>query len=221
MEYCKGGSLFQYLKKRGFKLPEKKVAEIIHKLCVAVYYIHSYGIIHRDLKPENILMTDDTDSADIRLLDFGLGKIIGPCEKCQEPFGTIYYAAPEVLNGQPYNQAIDIWSLGIITFLMLTGRLPFDSDEDDSKNDVSVARQILTSTAPFFASLWKNISIEAKNFVESTLQKLPEKRPTIKMLLENEWFKMYYPRATIKRKESNNFQQSHFSVYTTTNPNKF
>jgi calcium-dependent protein kinase len=89
MEYCAGGDLFTYIEERGFKLSEKKVAEIIHKLSAAVYYIHSYGIIHRDLKPENILLTDDTDDADIRLLDFGLSKIIGPNEKCHESLGTI------------------------------------------------------------------------------------------------------------------------------------
>jgi len=89
MEYCSGGDLFGYIEKRGFRLPEIRAAEIIHKLCTAVYYIHSYGIAHRDLKPENILMTDMSESADIRLLDFGLSKIIGPSDFCNEPYGTL------------------------------------------------------------------------------------------------------------------------------------
>jgi serine/threonine protein kinase len=89
MEHCSGGDLFSYIEKRGFRLPEPRAAEIIHKLCTAVYYIHSYGIAHRDLKPENILMTDSTDDADIRLLDFGLSKIIGPSDFCTEPYGTL------------------------------------------------------------------------------------------------------------------------------------
>jgi 5'-AMP-activated protein kinase catalytic alpha subunit len=89
MEYCGGGDLFSYIEKRGFRLEEKRAAEIIHKLCTAVYYLHSYGITHRDLKPENILMTDHTDTADLRLVDFGLSKIIGPTELCTEPFGTL------------------------------------------------------------------------------------------------------------------------------------
>ena len=89
MEYCAGGDLFNYIEKRGFKLPEKRAAEVIHKLSCAVYYLHTYGIAHRDLKPENILMTDETDTADIKLLDFGLSKIIGPNETCKEPFGTL------------------------------------------------------------------------------------------------------------------------------------
>lgn len=91
MEFCSGGDLFSYIEKRGFRMPEARAASIVHKLATAVYYIHSYGIAHRDLKPENILMTDNTEDADIRLLDFGLSKIIGPTETCNEPFGTLVY----------------------------------------------------------------------------------------------------------------------------------
>jgi serine/threonine protein kinase len=89
MEHCSGGDLFTYLEKRGFKLSETRTAQLIHKLSAAIYYIHQYGIVHRDLKPENILMTDDTNEADIKLVDFGLSKIIGPNSFCNEPFGTL------------------------------------------------------------------------------------------------------------------------------------
>lgn len=89
MEYCGGGDLFTYLEKRSFRLKEPRAAELIHKLSTSIFYLHSYGIAHRDLKPENILMTDDSEEADIRLVDFGLSKIIGPSETCTEPFGTL------------------------------------------------------------------------------------------------------------------------------------
>jgi len=89
MEICKGRDLFTYLKKRNYKIPEKRAAELIYKLTKAVEYIHFYGIIHRDLKPENIIMTNDTETADLKLVDFGLSKIIGPDEVCNEPFGTL------------------------------------------------------------------------------------------------------------------------------------
>ena len=89
MEYCDGGDMFNYLSKRGFALEEKRAAVLLHKLATAVYYLHSYGIAHRDLKPENILMTSKTDEADLRILDFGLGKIIGPQETATEPYGTL------------------------------------------------------------------------------------------------------------------------------------
>ena len=89
MEYCAGGDLFGYIEKRGFALPEERAKTIIRKVCSAMYYLHSYGIVHRDLKPENIMMTDDTEKADIKLLDFGLSKIVSSGELCSEPFGTI------------------------------------------------------------------------------------------------------------------------------------
>ncbi len=89
MEYCSGNDLFTHMKKRSFKISEERASKIIHKLATAVFYIHSFGIVHRDLKPENILMTDNSDDADIRLLDFGLSKIIGPTQLCREPYGTL------------------------------------------------------------------------------------------------------------------------------------
>ena len=89
MEYCSGGDLFSYIEQRGFKLQEKRACELIQKLTKAIAYLRSYGITHRDLKPENILMTDNSDTADLRLLDFGLSKIIGPNEFCTEPYGTL------------------------------------------------------------------------------------------------------------------------------------
>ena len=89
MEYCKGGDMFSYLSERGFELEEKRAAVLLHKLATALYYLHSYGIAHRDLKPENIIMTDTTDDADLRILDFGLSKIIGPHETATEPYGTL------------------------------------------------------------------------------------------------------------------------------------
>lgn len=89
MEFCEGGDLFSYIEQRGFRLAEPRAAEIIHKISAGIFYCHTYGIAHRDLKPENILMTDNTETADLRILDFGLSKIIGPGETCSEPFGTL------------------------------------------------------------------------------------------------------------------------------------
>ena len=89
MEYCPGGDLYAYIESRNFRISEQQTASIIHKLSTALFYIHSYGIVHRDLKPENILMTDNTENSDIRIVDFGLSKIIGPNELCTEPYGTL------------------------------------------------------------------------------------------------------------------------------------
>ena len=187
MEYCAGGDLFSYIEKRGFKLKEERAAEIIHKLCTTVYFLHQYGIVHRDLKPENILMTDDSDTADIRLVDFGLGKIIGPGETCTEPFGTFSYVAPEVLQEKPYNFKVDLFAIGIITYLLVAGFLPFDHETSEKE----IARQTVYEPTPFPSSIWKNISIEAKMFVDNLLEKDPEKRMTIQEVLQHKWLQIF------------------------------
>ena len=130
MELLKGGDLFSYLEKRKFHISEQTASRIIHSLAAGLYYLHSYGIIHRDLKPENILMVNNTSESDVKIMDFGLSKIVGPADRCNEPYGTLSYVAPEVLQKTPYNMAVDIWSLGIITHLMLIGYLPFDHEND-------------------------------------------------------------------------------------------
>lgn len=98
LEYCAGGDLFHYLDKRDFKVTEDLARYIAHQIAAAIYYLHSYGISHRDLKLENILMSDNTDLAELKLVDFGLSKMLGPKETTTDPFGTLSYVAPEVLT---------------------------------------------------------------------------------------------------------------------------
>ena len=209
MEYCSGGDLLSYFENHNYVLPESKVCEIIHKLSMAVYYLHSYGIVHRDLKPENILMTDSKLTADIRLLDFGLSKIIGNDEKCTEPYGTLTFVAPEVLEGKPYDKSVDLWSIGIITFLLLCGYLPFD----DQHSEREIARQTINDPVPFDYKIWNKFSPEAKIFVNGLLQKKPEKRYTIKEVLEHPWIKKM-DKIPEKRKDIGNNNKSQFGVYT-------
>ena len=97
MEYLKGGDFFSYLEKRRFRIDEDRARNIAHSLATSLYYLHNFGIAHRDLKPENILMVDDSDDAEVKLVDFGLSKTFGPNETCKEPFGTLCYVAPEIL----------------------------------------------------------------------------------------------------------------------------
>ena len=130
MELMEGGDLFAYLEKRHFRLPERTVARLTHSLAAALYYLHNYGIVHRDLKPENVLMVSTKDDSDVKIMDFGLSKMVGPSQLCTEPFGTLSYVSPEVLLQKPYGKGVDVWSLGILTYLMLSGSLPFDSEDD-------------------------------------------------------------------------------------------
>jgi len=130
LEFIEGGDLFTHLEKRKFRVSEERASKIIKSISSAVMYLHSFGIVHRDLKPENILMTSLNDDSDVKVVDFGLSKIIGPSEKCIEPFGTLSYVAPEVLQQKYYGKTVDIWSIGVITYLMLAGYIPFDDEKE-------------------------------------------------------------------------------------------
>ena len=183
-EYYPGLDLFDYFEKRNFHLKEKNVARIIQQLSSVIYFLGEYGIIHRDLKLENILMTNETDNADIKLLDFFSAVFISPKYYHNEIIGSISYASPEILENKPWNQKTDLWSLGIITYFLLTGFLPFEDENNDEEN---VAKQIINLPVTYPENIWNNISYIAKDFVENLLQKNPENRMNIKQCLEHPW----------------------------------
>ena len=212
MEYCGGGDLFSYLEKRHFRLPEEKACRIIHKMCAALFYIHSYGIVHRDIKPENVLMTSNEENADIRILDFGLSKILGPNEFCNEPYGTLSYVAPEVLLEKPYNKAVDMWSLGVTTYLILSGALPFDHPQDDRE----IARQTIHDPVPFKGTVWKTISPEAIDFINKLLVKDPNQRMTVKEAIDHDWIKKYQAKTAQRKVGNGKTPCSHFKLYSST-----
>ena len=188
MEYCPGGDLFSYLENRNFKLSEERAAILMKKMCDAVFYFQSFfGVIHRDLKPENVLMTSEKDDGDIRILDFGLSKISIPNEKCTEPYGTLTYCAPEIILDEPYNKEVDMWSLGVMTYLMVSGRLPFNS-EDENK----IARKIAFDEPDYEKNpCWKTLSYECIDFIKKLLNKDPKKRMIIEDAIKHPWFKKY------------------------------
>ena len=187
MEYCPGGDLFSYLEQRKFKILEERATIIMNKICEAVFYFQSYfGVIHRDLKPENVLLTSSSDDSDIRILDFGLSKISTPNEKCTEPYGTLTYCAPEIILDEPYNKEVDMWSIGVMTYLMISGRLPFNG-EDENK----IAREIAFNEPDFNAECWKKVSKECISFIKQLLEKNAKKRMVIGDALKHPWFKKF------------------------------
>ena len=201
MELIEGPDLFCYLEKRDFDINELEANKIIKKLSSAIYYLNVFGIVHRDIKAENILLTDDSSNYDIKLIDFGLGIILGPEEKSEQPFGTVSYVSPEVLCGNEYDKSVDIWSLGILSYLLLVGRLPFDHPEDDENE---IARQTINDPVPFSEKKWNNISNEAKDFVNKCLQKDPFDRMNITEILKHDWLKKYISEE--QKNNGNNFE---------------
>ena len=206
MELVEGPELFSYLEKKDFNISECEANKIIYKLSSALFYLNVFGIVHRDIKPENILLTNDNANYEIKLIDFGLGIILGPNEKSDQPFGTVSYVAPEVLCGNDYDKSVDIWSLGVLSYLLLVGRLPFDHPDDDENE---IARQTINDPVPFTEKKWEIISQEAKSFVNMCLVKDPLTRINITEILKHDWIKKYVSEE--QRIKDNNLEkvQSH------------
>jgi hypothetical protein len=184
MEYLKGGDLGEYFHKVGFKITEKRAASIMYQLASGIKYLHQYGILHRDLKPENIMLTESSDSGIVKVMDFGLSKIIGPQEKVADGFGSLSFVAPEVLVRQPYNKQIDIWSLGVILYYMLTGTLPFD---DATDNEELIAKLIVFSEVKFPSKYWSKRSSTVVDLIAKCLIKDPAKRISVDEFINHEW----------------------------------
>lgn len=127
-ECCEGGELFDEIISRG-KFEEKDAANIIKQLLSAIAYCHDQHVCHRDLKPENILI-DNKDNNTIKLIDFGTSQLFQQGESMQLVLGTAYYIAPEVLRGN-YDEKCDIWSIGVILYILLSGMPPFPGQTDE------------------------------------------------------------------------------------------
>jgi len=188
MEYLSGGSLKDYFILKKYNFNEKRAAEIMFQLGLGLQYLHQYGVVHRDLKPDNIMMTETENMSQIKIMDFGLSKIMGPEEHVVDGFGTLSFVAPEVLVRTPYNKEVDIWSLGIILYYMLTGLLPFD---DDSDNEEIIAKMIVFNECKFPKNAWEGRSDEVIDLIKRCLEKSPEKRINIESYLKHKWFKKF------------------------------
>jgi calcium-dependent protein kinase len=143
----------------------------MEQMLSAVKHLHEHNIVHRDLKPENFLMSDTSEVAEIKLIDFGLSKRFSnkeQLEKMKTVVGTPYYVAPEVLKGS-YDGRCDVWSLGIMLFVFLCGYPPFEGD-----NNKEIFKNVLKQELTFDPADWDTVSPEAKDLVSKMLKKDPE-----------------------------------------------
>ena len=184
MEYIRGGRLTDYMKEKKFNFTEKRAAELIYEISIGVKYLHKYGIIHRDLKPDNIMLTEANDKGHIKIMDFGLSKILGKKEKTSDGFGTLTFVSPEVLIRKPYNKEIDIWSIGVILYLMLSGDLPFDDEEDDEQK---IAKSIVFNEVEFPPKKFGNKSKEVIDLIKRCLTKEPKDRIKVDEIIKSDW----------------------------------
>lgn len=181
-EYCAGGNLYEMIRreKKDGGMSETKIKNIFIQLLQAVSYLHSLNIVHRDIKSENILLKERyTD--DIRLLDFGLSRLMPRAELLMTSVGTLDYKAPEICLRRPYGAACDLWSLGVVLYEMLSGELPclFTSEE----SVVAYAN----GGVSFVGNQWNNVSDSAKDLIRHLLVLEPEKRYTCEEALSCKW----------------------------------
>ena len=208
-EKCTGDNILQYLRALDIHNPykeEEKICEIIHQLLMAIYYLHNFGIVHRNIKPDSILMFRRGINSSIKLIDFNLVKYLNYNEKTKEPYGSVGYSSPEMLLDLPYDSKIDEWSIGIITYLLLCGKLPF-SDEHSERE---VARQTIHEKLSFTQPIWEKKSKESKDFVNKLLNKDPLKRMSVKEALVHPWIKRYYPLIVKERLKQNFLQEGEY-----------
>nr|XP_025843847.1 calcium/calmodulin-dependent protein kinase type 1B [Vulpes vulpes] len=180
MELVTGGELFDRIMERG-SYTEKDASHLVGQVLGAVSYLHSLGIVHRDLKPENLLYATPFEDSKIMVSDFGLSKIQAG-NMLGTACGTPGYVAPELLEQKPYGKAVDVWALGVISYILLCGYPPF-YDESDPE----LFSQILRASYEFDSPFWDDISESAKDFIRHLLERDPQKRFTCQQALQHLW----------------------------------
>jgi len=180
MDLVQGGELFECLRRK--RVGEAFAQQITKQLLETVKYLHQFGIIHRDIKPENILISDHSPSPSIVLTDFGLSKLVGPDDQLQVPCGTLSYVAPEVLNMAGYNREVDIWSVGVVGFLMISGNLPFINKDKRVLMDM-----IKEGKVDFEGTAWAGVSADCLHFHQHMLTKDITLRLTAESALRHPW----------------------------------
>ncbi|TKV91985.1 hypothetical protein SEVIR_9G134400v4 [Setaria viridis] len=180
MELCDGGELFDRIVARG-RYTERAAAAAARTVAEVVRACHAHGVMHRDLKPENFLYAGKSEDAQLKAIDFGLSVFFRPGERFTEIVGSPYYMAPEVLR-RNYGPEVDIWSAGVILYILLCGVPPFWAETEQG-----VARAILRGSLDLQREPWPRISDGAKSLVRQMLQMDPRKRPTAQQVLEHPW----------------------------------
>lgn len=180
-ELLTGGELFEYLTSQEF-LSELTAANFMQQVLTAINYCHHRGIVHRDLKPENLLLEKKSGDSLLKIIDFGAAGIYDGSKPLKARFGTCYYIAPEVLKRE-YNEKCDIWSCGVILYLLLSGRPPFFG-----KSDEEILSRVEKGTFSFNLPEWEHISAEAKDLIKQMLQFNPELRLSAEQALQHVWF---------------------------------
>lgn len=206
-----GGELFDRIKLLA-RYTEDDARKLLRNICSAIAYLHSNGIVHRDLKPENLLLENSSDHTAVKLADFGLARFFDEGAAMRTTCGTPAYISPEMLEGTSYGPSVDMWAIGVIGYILLTGNPPFAM--------TPIARlmfQILHADIPFPEERWAGISDHAKSFISGLLDKDPKTRMTAAQALAHPWLNSQQQLPTELRLSSqlSRFQFARHSFFNT------
>ncbi|XP_010523557.1 PREDICTED: CDPK-related kinase 4 [Tarenaya hassleriana] len=183
MELCEGGELLDRILARGGRYPEPDARRILVQILSATAFFHLQGVVHRDLKPENFLFTSRNEDAILKVIDFGLSDFVRFDQRLNDVVGSAYYVAPEVLH-RSYSTEADMWSIGVITYILLCGSRPFYG-----RTESAIFRCVLRANPNFEDLPWPSISPIAKDFVRRLLNKDHRKRMTAAQALAHPWLR--------------------------------
>ncbi|XP_072984780.1 calcium/calmodulin-dependent serine/threonine-protein kinase 1-like isoform X2 [Typha latifolia] len=183
MELCEGGELLDRILARGGKYSEEDAKAVMVQILSVVAFCHLQGVVHRDLKPENFLFTSKDEKSTLKAIDFGLSDFVKPDERLNDIVGSAYYVAPEVLH-RSYGTEADMWSIGVITYILLCGSRPFWA-----RTESGIFRAVLKAEPSFEEAPWPSLSAEAKDFVKQLLNKDYRKRITASQALSHPWIR--------------------------------
>lgn len=184
MEYLRGGNLNYFLATQGNLISESKAKNISQQVAFGVKYLHDLGIIHRDLKPDNIMISTESKLPIFKLMDFGLSKVLGYNEEVRDSYGTLVFSSPEIVKREPYDTRVDVWSLGVMIFYIITGNLPFDDDQNNLKRIVS---NIINKEIFFYSGRWNTVSRDCIDLIKRCLEKSMANRCDIDSFINHCW----------------------------------
>ncbi|KAJ9694365.1 hypothetical protein PVL29_010049 [Vitis rotundifolia] len=186
MELCRGGELLDRILARGGKYSEEDAKAVMVQILNVVAFCHLQGVVHRDLKPENFLFISKEENSPLKAIDFGLSDYVKPDERLNDIVGSAYYVAPEVLH-RSYGTEADMWSVGVIAYILLCGSRPFWA-----RTESGIFKAVLKADPSFDEAPWPSLSSDAIDFVKRLLNKDYRKRLTAAQALSHPWLANYH-----------------------------